>query len=346
MLATSLSEDTDDIEESESAYEEDGLLYTFEWRRYIHLTKRIEELECTAWYDPGMLLLYRKYSMEVTNLQYRLIEMNAEYSHALSTRQLNSFKNPGDFLLNLIDVKSSKEDISTRALGRDDILARLDSLERYGHKHRPYTPVEEKMEEYSYQKHTPILEGDGSSSVEDLSRNISDHCKIASYSSDRRNSELRPSIDGQSLVSGGVQTTVELQPSGEGLYSESLRSGDEPGEFLPSSEEIEGRSTTYEGVRKTRKRWYRVSDREEEEVLEEELQSEEEEAFNPEVHLAGRPNDENILVSHRVFLPPRMLGDGDECMEGALTKSMAYVVIERTTKELPKLLKPKENPLP
>lgn len=74
------------------------------------------------WYDPGIVIQYRKIISEVYALE---LEWAAEKPTLPKVHR-------SDFTLNTINVENGKDEISTRILGRDGILRRLDQLEDPG----------------------------------------------------------------------------------------------------------------------------------------------------------------------------------------------------------------------
>jgi len=302
LLAPSLYEDT------ESEAEDDALTHTQEWRRYIQTMKRIEELECTTWYDPGMPILYRKYSTELLNIQNQLLEMAYDNSspdgkELLSSRQIEMFKTPNDFLLNQVNVETCKEDISTRVIGRDDILRRLDQFETIRK-----VPVIHEMPNEEKRIVSIAEAGRSQSVVDDLSRGISDHCNIYSSadSSESSDRELRRSRKRWYRV---LDEDKKEEMKGEEILQE----------------EEEGDTTTIGD----REPLVNLNVSEASEASEAQKATEDQEGGDFS-ELVGRPRDENVVVSHRVFLPKDCKGSDT----GPMLGSLAYVVLEPSTKEL------------
>jgi hypothetical protein len=299
LLAPSLSEDTEDWEASET-YEDDGLRFTWEWRRFTHVSRRLKDLECTSWYDPGFIMLYRMYSAEADSLQLRLTDMSASpENETLSDRQKRLFKGPNDYFLNLINIQGGKDEISTRTIARDDILKRLDQLEEleesnndgpsgYGTPRSscPSTPSYGSFEDRRIKS---VAQAGRSQSMEELTRGLSSRCTLRTPS---------PSIQ---------------------------------------SSEGEGSSRTTLG--KSRKRWYRVSETDDDEDPQEQpgepeepeiLTEPPEENEVPALRLSGRPDPTNIVVEHRVFCNPF----AGSIESDPIRHSMAYVVSEGSTNEM------------
>jgi len=86
------------------------------------LVRQSEDISRMPWYDPGLILLYRKIISDINKM---------EINWASQTPTLPIVRQ-SEFVLNPIDIKGGKEEVSTRNLGRDDILRRLDRLEGGG----------------------------------------------------------------------------------------------------------------------------------------------------------------------------------------------------------------------
>jgi hypothetical protein len=170
------------------------------------LVRQAEDLSRMPWYDPGLILLYRKIISDINKLE---IEWAGRNPTLPIVRQ-------SEFVLNAVNIKGGKEEVSTRNLGRDDILQRLDRLEGGGSR------VGEEEEEVE----------DGFLSSSSLVSSMEDLCdragtlNLSRKRSHEDSTEVDMSIEGEKEVEEAVFYSSEGRPDASNvLYKHSLFSG-------------------------------------------------------------------------------------------------------------------------
>jgi hypothetical protein len=137
--------DDDDDDDDDSDYDWNKLQSKI--NEFKNLTSQLSDLESIPWYDPGIIMLYRKIASKIISLK-TIIRENKEMANdsydttteddyyddddddEKSNKQNNNeIYKKSEYLLNIFDVNANKNDISMRCLGRDDFLRRLDYLE-------------------------------------------------------------------------------------------------------------------------------------------------------------------------------------------------------------------------